>query len=208
MSEPVQLTKSQERVLALSGLLHDWLSVTTLPTCRKLIKKNLLMLRMNRFGEDDRKRINQWEYILFSGDQSEEHRLNRIKGILYGRDQFSVDMRAVSPFEGVIPEDHVNKKLRKLHRIGEYAGKTRMVDFIDLTKNGGWAAASSGTAITSSITLTTAATAGNVTLINTPYNTNNISFGTTGMTITASHTTPTVTFPVTYTAGPIITSSS
>jgi transcriptional regulator with XRE-family HTH domain len=103
-----RLTRSERRSWLLHRQLSRSLSPSTLEDWRPTIEANLNRLRSGVRGQPHLRNLERWESLLERGDVPGLHR------VLTGLDRSSIEMREVSPFGGLLPEDERRKVLKEV----------------------------------------------------------------------------------------------
>ncbi len=94
-----ELTRSERRSWLLHRDLATVLNPAMLEAWRPMIQANLARLRSNVFGQPHARNIDQWGALVERADLAGMHRA------LTGLDRSSIEMREVSPFSGLLPEE-------------------------------------------------------------------------------------------------------
>lgn len=107
-----ELTHSERR----SWMLHRRLSLhLDEPTFRHWLPKltsNLTRVGGGVQGQVHRDNVQRWERLIREGD------LNGLRRVLTGLDRHSIEMREVTPFGGLLPDDERREILQELKRAG------------------------------------------------------------------------------------------
>jgi len=94
-----ELTRSEERSWRMHSRLSELLTQADLEQWRPVVKRNLERLRSAVRGQVHLRNIDRWESLLDRSDMPGLHRA------LTGLDRDSTEMREVSPFAGLLPEE-------------------------------------------------------------------------------------------------------
>ena len=101
-----ELTRSEWRSWRLHRQLSTHLTRSSLERWRPTVERNLERLRSSVQGEPHIRNLDSWESLLDDGDVPGLHR------ILTGLDRDSIEMREVSPFGGLLPNEERLKVLK------------------------------------------------------------------------------------------------
>lgn len=102
-----QLTRSETRSWRLHRQLSSHLTHESLKTWLPKIERNLRRLRSGVQGEPHATNLDEWERLVDDRDLPALHR------VLTGLDRHSIEMREVSPWGGLLPEDERQQVLRE-----------------------------------------------------------------------------------------------
>jgi transcriptional regulator with XRE-family HTH domain len=94
-----ELTRAEWRSWRLHRQLSTHLTRSSLGRWHPRIKRNLERLRSTVQGQPHVRNLDKWESLLDHGDIARLHR------ILTGLDRDSIEMREVSPFSGLLPDE-------------------------------------------------------------------------------------------------------
>ncbi|NQW72043.1 MAG: helix-turn-helix transcriptional regulator [Actinobacteria bacterium] len=106
----VTLDRSGNRRWRMHQPLVSQLSSDSLRQWRPALTRNLERLRESTSGEPHMRNIDRWSALVSSDD------VRGIRRVMTGLDTDSVEMREVSPFRGLLPEDERQRVLREVHR--------------------------------------------------------------------------------------------
>jgi len=101
-----ELTRSEWRSWRLHRQLSAHLTRASLEQWRLTIERNLERLRSSVRGQPHLRNLDRWESLLDNGNVPGLHR------ILTGLDRDSIEMREVSPFGGLLPNEERLEVLR------------------------------------------------------------------------------------------------
>jgi len=101
-----ELSRSEWRSWRLHRQLSTHLTRSSLERWRPTVERNLEHLRSKVRGQPHERNIERWESLLDHGDIPGIHR------ILTGLDRESIEMREVSPFGGLLPNEERLKVLQ------------------------------------------------------------------------------------------------
>ena len=107
---PVELDRSSERRWRMHQPLVSELSSHSLRQWRPVLRRNLERLRESTRGEPHMRNIDRWSELVSSDD------VRGIRRVMTGLDTDSVQMREVSPFGGLLPEDERQRVLLEVQR--------------------------------------------------------------------------------------------
>ena len=102
-----ELTRSERRSWRLHRQLSGHLTRSTLEQWRPVIRRNLRRLREGVQGQPHTRNLGRWTSLVDSGDVLGLHR------VLTSLDRDSIEMREVSPFGGLLPEQERIEVLRQ-----------------------------------------------------------------------------------------------
>ncbi len=74
------------------------------------LARNLKRLRQSTRGKPHLRNLDRWSELVSSGD------LRRIRRVMTGLDTDSIQIREVSPFGGLLPEDERQRALMEVQR--------------------------------------------------------------------------------------------
>ena len=94
-----ELTRSEWRSWRLHRQLATHVSQSRLPEWRPKVERNLRRLRGAVSGQPHLRNLDRWEFLVERGDLPSLHR------VLTGLDRDSIEMREVSPFGGLLPQE-------------------------------------------------------------------------------------------------------
>ena len=107
---PVDLDHSSERRWRMHQPLVSRLSPDSLRQWRTVLSRNLERLRKSTRGEPHMRNLDRWSELVSSDD------VRGIRRVMTGLDTDSVQMREVSPFGGLLPEDERQRVLMEVQR--------------------------------------------------------------------------------------------
>jgi transcriptional regulator with XRE-family HTH domain len=107
---PATLDRSSRRRWRMHQPLVSQLSPDSLRHWGPVLTRNLERLRRSTRGEPHMRNIDRWSELVSSGDVRE------IRRLMTGLDTDSIQMREVSPFGGLLPEDQRQRVLAELQR--------------------------------------------------------------------------------------------
>lgn len=107
---PVELDHSTERRWRMHQPLLSQLSPDAVRQWRPVLTRNVERLRMSTRGEPHVRNIGRWSELVSSGD------IRGIRRVMTGLDTDSIQMREVSPFGGLLPEDERQRVLMEVRR--------------------------------------------------------------------------------------------
>src|SRR5215469_8686725 len=94
-----ELTRSEWRSWRLHRQLSTHLTRSSLEQWRPTVERNLERLRSTVRGQPHLRNLDRWESLLDRGDVTDLHRT------FTGLDRDSIEMREVSPFGGILPNE-------------------------------------------------------------------------------------------------------
>lgn len=106
----VNLDHSSERRWRMHQPLVSQLSPDSLGDWRPVLRRNLDRMRESTRGEPHMRNLDRWSQLVSSGD------VRGIRRAMTGLDTDSVQMREVSPFGGILPEDERRRVLVEAKR--------------------------------------------------------------------------------------------
>ena len=107
---PMDLDRSSERRWRMHRSLVSRLSPDSLRQWRPILRRNLERLRESTRGQPHMFNLDRWSELISSDD------VPRIRRVMTGLDTDSVQMREVSPFGGLLPEDERQRALTEVQR--------------------------------------------------------------------------------------------
>lgn len=102
----VKLDRPGERRWRMHQALMGQLSHETLRQWRPVLARNLERLLRSTRGEPHMRNLDRWSELVSAGD------LRGMRRVMTGLDTDSVQMREVSPFSGLLPEDERQRVLQ------------------------------------------------------------------------------------------------
>lgn len=107
-----ELTHSERRSWMLHCRLSTLLTKDTLPEWRPKLVGNLDRVRHGVQGRTHLENVEHWEQLVRSGD------LKGLRRVMTGLDRTSIEMREVTPFSGLLPDEDRLDVMRDLKRAG------------------------------------------------------------------------------------------
>ncbi len=107
-----ELTHSERRSWMLHCRLSSHLTKDTFEEWKPRLVSNLHKVRQGVRGRVHQGNVERWSELIGSGDVLGLHR------VLTGLDRHSIEMREVTPFSGLLPDDERRDVLSQLKRVG------------------------------------------------------------------------------------------
>jgi transcriptional regulator with XRE-family HTH domain len=104
----IELDRSSQRRWRMHGRLVGDLSRETWKRWRPIVLRNLKELRSSVRGEPHGRNLERWNQLVRSND------LHGIRRVMIGLDADSIQMREVSPFGGLLPNEERRKVLEEV----------------------------------------------------------------------------------------------